>query len=87
VTRSHDEHQRLVDAQFDRHGYRKRDPHDVQGNPYARRTCLLCGADIAAPLSRIRWVLRMHVDRCERATAEERLAFRRTRRWARRSTP
>ena len=49
------------------------------------RTCLTCGADIAAPPSRIRWVFGMHVERCTTATPEARTVFRRTRKWPRKT--
>lgn len=50
---------------------------------YDDRGCLRCGVTISAPPSRIGWVFRMHVERCEVATPEERRAFRRTGRWPR----
>lgn len=74
---------------YDRHGYRKGARSrecDIQGNHYRCRVCLYCNSEIAAPASRIGWVFRQHVQRCETATAEERAIFRRTRRWPRRKT-
>lgn len=50
---------------------------------YAQRTCLKCGCDFQALPSRIAQVFRLHVERCERATDEERRQFVRTRRWGR----
>lgn len=46
---------------------------------YDARTCLTCGSEIAALPSRISWVFRMHVEKCTKASPEDRLVFRRTR--------
>lgn len=48
---------------------------------YDKRTCILCNSDFRAPASRIGWIFRMHVERCEKATEVARQFFRDKHRW------
>ena len=66
------------------HGARPR--RQTGRRDYVKRVCIRCSVTIEAPPSRIKWVFGMHGERCETATAEERLVFRKTRRWPKRTS-
>lgn len=64
---------------YDRHGNRKSSRQ--QRHDYVTRVCVRCGGDLSTVASRIAHLADQHEDRCKHATPEERLQWRRTRKW------
>jgi hypothetical protein len=62
---------------------RLRRNQDWRGHRYETRTCIRCGGDVCGPVSRVSHLLFQHAQRCDQATPEARLNWRRTGRWPR----